>query len=92
MPSGANAQHLKGKVEALQLNTEGLFKLLGSNDPDKRLRFYEILKGITTPAEFRLVDQELTMMNALVTQCETSVKSLVETANEIGGATKAASH
>ena len=75
---------LKRKVEALQLNTEGLFKLLGSNDPDERLRFWEILKGITTPRESRFVEHEVSAINALVTQAEASAKTLLEVAKTAG--------
>src|SRR6476660_1825558 len=56
---------LKGKVEALQLSTEGLFKLLGSNDPEKKLDFWEKLKGITSRADLLLVEHELTVANTL---------------------------
>jgi UDP-N-acetylmuramyl tripeptide synthase len=58
----------------------GLFKLLGSHDPDDRLRFWEIFKGITTPAEFAHIENQLTAINALVTQAELSTKTLVEAA------------
>jgi hypothetical protein len=71
---------LKHRVDALQLNMAGLFKLLGSHDPDDRLRFWEIFKGITTPAEFALIDHQLTAINALVTQAEQSTKTLVDAA------------
>lgn len=75
---------LKHRVDALQLNTAGLFKLLGSHDPDDRLRFWEIFKGITTPAEFALFEHQLTAINSLVTQAEASAKSLVEVARIAG--------
>jgi hypothetical protein len=75
---------LKHRVDALQLNMAGLFKLLGSHDPDDRLRFWEIFKGITTPAEFALFEHQLTAINSLVTQAEASTKSLVEAARITG--------
>jgi len=77
---GADPKKLKAKVEALQLNTEGLLKLLGSRD---RLRFWEILKGITTPVQIRLVDQQIDVMTALVSQVQTSTKGLEKAAKEI---------
>ena len=77
---GADPKKLKAKVEALQLNTEGLLKLLGSRD---RLRFWEILKGITTPVQIRLVDQQIDVMTALVSQVQTSAKGLERAAKEI---------
>lgn len=78
----ASAKQLKPKARALQLNVEGLFKLLGGT-PDERLRFWEILKGITTPAEFRLVNQQLEIMQSLINQVQASAKTLKETASGI---------
>ncbi len=70
------------KGRALQLNVEGLLKLLGGT-PDERLRFWEILKGITTPAEFRLVQGQLTTMQGLINQVQASAKQLQQTAAKI---------
>jgi len=70
------------RTRALQLNVEGLFKLLGGT-PDDRLRFWEILKGITTPAEFRLVNQQLEIMQGLIDQVQASAKTLKQTATTI---------
>jgi hypothetical protein len=74
---------LKSKVQALQLNTEGLLKLLGGGSDD-RLRFWEILKGITTPAEYRLVAHQLDAMQNLVKQVQASAKTIEQTAAKIG--------
>ncbi len=79
---GADPKKLKAKVEALQLNTAGLLKLLGGSDND-RLRYWEILKGITTPAELRLVDAQLDSMTALASQIQTSAKALEKNAKQI---------
>jgi len=70
------------KTRALALNIEGLFKLLGKTSDD-RLRFWEILKGITTPAEFRLVDQQIRTMEVMVSQVAESATVLKETAGGI---------
>ena len=75
-----NPNDLKHRVDALQTNVAGLFKLLGSHDPDERLRFGEILKGITSVATFTLVEQELTTLNALVSHVEASTKTLMAVA------------
>jgi hypothetical protein len=82
MGNGADPKKLKAKVEALQLNTAGLLKLLGGGDDD-RLRFWEILKGITTPVELRLVDSQLDAMTSIVTQIQASAKALEKTAKQI---------
>jgi hypothetical protein len=71
-----NPDDLKHKVEALQRNVAGLLQLLGSHDPDKRWEFWEILKGITTPAEFALVEHEIAAINTLVTHAGTSAQAL----------------
>jgi hypothetical protein len=75
-------QPLKSKVRALQLNTEGLLKLLGGSSDD-RSRFWEILKGITTPAEFRLVNSELDNMVAGVKQAQAAAKAVAAAASQI---------
>ena len=67
-------------VRALQLNVEGLLKLLGGT-PDERLRFWEIVKGITTPAQFRVASRQLDKMQGLVTQVRDSAKTLKTTAS-----------
>jgi hypothetical protein len=82
--ANGDTRRLKGKVEALQLNIEGLLKLLGG-DQDDRLRFWEILKGITTPAEFRLVDHELDVMQGLVDQVQVGLGVTEQVAIEISG-------
>ncbi|MEI9814958.1 MAG: hypothetical protein WDO18_20975 [Acidobacteriota bacterium] len=73
-------EKLKAKVQALQLNTAGLLKLLGEKD---KLRFWEILKGITTPAEFRLVTSQLDAINASVAGLQKNMKGLEAAAGKI---------
>ena len=85
MGNDGNPQQLKVKVEALQLSVEGLFKLLGSGDPDKKLQFRETLKGITSRADFLLVEHELTQMNTLVSQVTASARTIAQSAKETGG-------
>jgi hypothetical protein len=77
---------LSRKVDALQLNIEGLLKLLGGTSAD-RLRFWEILKGITSVAEFDLVGQHLDATSNLLKQAQTNVKSLQGAATKIAKAT-----
>ena len=78
-----DARKLKPKVQALQRDTAALLKLLGGDDQDK-LRFWEILKGITTPVQLRLVEQHIDVMQGALTQLQTSVKGLEKSAKEIG--------
>ena len=80
MGNGADPKKLRKKVEALQLNTEGLLKLLGSSD---RLRLWEILKGITTPIQLQLVDHQLETMTALLSQVQAGAKAVERTAKQI---------
>lgn len=70
------------KTRALQLNVEGLFKLLGGT-PEERLRFWEIFKGITTPIQLRLINDQLGVLQGLVNQVQASAKTLKETAKQI---------
>lgn len=78
-----DARKLKPKVQALQRDTAALLKLLGGDDQDK-LRFWEILKGITTPVQLRLVEQHIDVMQGALTQLQTTVKGLEKSAKEIG--------
>lgn len=75
---------LKPQVIALQRNTAALFELLGSKSAEDRLRFWEILKGITTPAHFLVVDRQFQQMNEQVVQLTQTVKTLQQSARAIG--------
>jgi hypothetical protein len=79
MASSKQSKQAATRTRALALNIEGLLKLLGGT-PDDRLRYWEILKGITTPAEFRLVNQQLELIQTLVNQVQASAKALKDTA------------
>jgi hypothetical protein len=70
------------KAKALQLNIEGLLRLLGGTTDD-RLRFWEIFKGITTPRELVLINGQLETLAAAVKQVELGAKSLKKTAQQI---------
>lgn len=77
-----NDELLKVRVQALQRNTAGLLQLLGGDDDD-RLRFFEVLKGITTPAIYRVVDHQLTQMETLINQVHKGAQALEDAAKEI---------
>jgi hypothetical protein len=70
------------KVRALQLNIEGLFKLLGGSSDDRQ-RFLEILKGITTPIEIRLINAQVDALSVQAKALQTSTKALQATAQQI---------
>ncbi len=70
------------KTKAVQLNTEGLFKLLGGSSSDRQ-RFWEIFKGITTPIELRLINSQLDHLAASVKAVEAQTKALQKTAQSI---------
>jgi hypothetical protein len=72
----------KTKVTALQRNAASLFRLLGGT-ADERLRFWEIFRGITTPAEVALIDQQMGALAAQVSQINTAVQRLQKTAAKI---------
>jgi hypothetical protein len=77
---------LKADVEALQLNIEGLLKMLGSDDPEVRDAYWQIIRGITTPRDVALVENSVRVTNNLVTQVQSSLKTLTQVAKETAGA------
>ena len=70
------------KTRAVQLNTEGLFKLLGGSSSERQ-RFWEIFKGVTTPVELRLINSQLDQLAASVKAVEAQTKALRATAQSI---------
>lgn len=70
------------KVRALQLNLEGLFKLLGGSSDDRQ-RFLEIIKGITTPIEIKLINAQIDAMSAHTKAVQAGAKALQTTAQQI---------
>ena len=70
------------KVKALQLNLEGLFRLLGGSSDDKQ-RFLELILGITTPIEIRLVNAQVDAMAAHAKAIQDGAKSLQTAAQQI---------
>ena len=75
---------LEDRVITLQRNAAALLALLGGDEAD-RLRFWEIIKGITTPAEHFLVARSLDVMQAQLEQIEESAKVLEKAAGEMRG-------
>ena len=72
------------KVSAAQRDLESLIKLLGGT-PDERLRFWEIVKGITTPAQFRAATKQLERIQAQVATIKDVAKDLKATAGKVNG-------
>jgi len=70
------------KIRALQLNIEGLFKLLGGS-ADDRARFWEILKGITTPVEIRLINAQVDALAAQAKAVQAGAKALQGSAQQV---------
>lgn len=81
MPDG-DVKHLKVTVQNLQQDTESLLKLLGGN-ADDRLRFWEIIKGITTPAVLHIVGTQLEVVEQSVKAASTVLKTLEANAKEL---------
>jgi hypothetical protein len=73
---------LQGEVRELELSIEGLLKLLGGT-PDQRERFWEILKGITTPAEFTLAKSTIVAATHDVNALHTSLAGVHTAAGEV---------
>ena len=74
------------RVTALQRDFESLLKLLGGT-PEERLRFWEIVKGVTTPAVARLVEAELQGVEAQFKATHAVLGALKANAKELGGQT-----
>jgi len=72
------------KVSAVQRDLESLLKLLGGT-PDERLRFWEIVKGITTPAQFRTATRQLERMQTQLGGVKDLAKDLKATAGKVNG-------
>ena len=70
------------KVKALQLNLEGLFRLLGGSSDDKQ-RFLEMIIGITTPMEARLINAQVDALSAHTKAVQGAAKALQGTAQQI---------
>lgn len=70
------------KVAALARNTESLLKLLGGSQED-RLRFWEIMKGITTPAVQRLVQTQIDATAVQIDSMQALVKTLKADVKEL---------
>lgn len=65
----------KAAVTALQLNSAGLFALLGG-DEDDRLAFWGIRKGITTPAQWRVILDAVGDANRLLENAQEAVQQV----------------
>ena len=70
------------KVRAVQLNLEGLLRLLGGSEEDRQ-RFWEIQKGVTSRLEARILNSQLDGLAAQAKSLQTSTKALKDTAQEI---------
>jgi len=70
------------KVRALQLNIEGLLKLLGGTAA-QRERFWEIFKGITTPRETVLINSQVATLAAAAKSLQAGVKTLGNVARKM---------
>jgi hypothetical protein len=69
-------------VQKAELSVEGLLKLLGGS-ADERLRFWEIVKGITTPAEYRLANGALRNIASQVDALQKNLAEIQKAAREV---------
>ncbi len=70
------------KVKALQLNLEGLLRLLGGSSDDKQ-RFLEMIIGITTPMEVKLINAQIDALSAHTKAVQAGAKALQNSAQQI---------
>ena len=69
--------NIDSQITALQCNLGALYSLLGGSS-EERQRFFEIHKGITTPAVFERLAKELEQINDQVIETQTSVQSVLK--------------
>lgn len=69
-------------VRKAELSVESLFKLLGGNAA-QRQRFWEIFKGITTPAENRLTNSAIKNIASQVDAVRVSLQEVQKAAGEV---------
>ncbi|QOY89320.1 hypothetical protein [Paludibaculum fermentans] len=84
---GPDPKILKPKVVALQRDTAALLKLLGGDGED-RLRFWEIIKGITTPVQLEMASHQLDVMQNMLKQVAASTKALEKASKPAARAAK----
>ena len=75
------APKLDPEVVKLELSVNSLLKLLGGSAA-QRERFWEIVKGITTPAEYRLAKSGLVAAERELTTVNESLAALKKAAAE----------
>ena len=68
-------------VQRLESSIASLLKLLGGS-PSQRAQFWEILKGITTPAEFRLAKSSLVAAERNLTTAKEGLAAMKKAAAE----------
>ena len=76
------------KTRALQLNLEGLLRLLGGT-ASERQRFWEIWRGVTKPAVLKVLNTQFASMAATVKQLELDTKALKDAAPDLAKEAKA---
>ena len=69
--------NIDSQITALQYNVGALYSLLGGSS-EERQRFFEIHKGITTPAVFERLVKELDQINDQVIQTQASIQSALK--------------
>jgi hypothetical protein len=69
-------------VRKAELSIEGLLKLLGGTS-EQRLRFWEIVKGITTPAEHRLTNSAIRSIASQVDAVRVNLQEIQKAADEV---------
>ena len=75
------SKDFESRAEAIELNVKGLLSLLGGNQDD-RARYWEIVKGVTTPAEYRLVESALFAAERQLNGAQESLGAVYEVAKK----------
>ena len=76
--------NLQVQVKAVQMDIEGLLKLLGGT-PEQREKFWEIVKGITSRQVVTILEANLAHMSSSLQATANSLKTIETNAKQLGG-------
>ena len=76
--------NLQVQVKAVQMDIEGLLKLLGGT-PEQREKFWEIVKGITSRQVVTILEANLAHMSSSLQATAHSLKTIQTNAKQLGG-------
>jgi len=83
-PISREAEKIEKELDAFVLDIEGMLKLFGGTKHEKEL-FFEKLKGITTPAEWKLIEAAVLTARQTVKTAGTQLGTVKSQVDVIAG-------